>query len=150
MSPTVWRVGTAPANSGMASRASRTALAVMRVKANGVWNLGSAWAWGSTSRRMCSSNARWRSSVVGRPRDAKSSTQRMPELSSFRPVRTASRPHPKVVAARRAEPPQYAFVISAGNRRRLCPVSSVAANRIACFASSVRSAVTASSVRPSL
>jgi hypothetical protein len=42
MSPTVWRVGTLPANSGTASNASRTALAVMRVYANAVWNLGSA------------------------------------------------------------------------------------------------------------
>ena len=150
MSPTVWRVGTAPASSGMARNASRTAWAVMRVKAKAVWNLGSAWACGPTRRRMCSSSAGCFSSAVGRPRDAKSSPQRMPERSSWSPVWTASRPQPTVVSARRADPPQYVFAISAWNRRRSCPVSRVAASRMARRASSVRSAVTASSVKSML
>ena len=106
MSPTVCRVGTLPANAGMARRASRTARAVTRVYANGVWNLGSAWDWWSTRRRMCSSSSGWRSSVAVRPRASSASTHRMPDRSSFSPVCTASRPQPNVVSASRADPPQ--------------------------------------------
>lgn len=126
---------------------SRTAWAVILVKAKGVWNLGSAWLSGSTSASIRCAISGYFSSVFRRPRAEKLSTQEIPLRCSWSPLFTASRPQPNTSSARRGLPSQYRTATSAWNCRRRAPVSFLAADRIVSRIDAVSSSDIASSLR---
>src|SRR5512135_691938 len=70
------------------------------------------------------------SSLRSRPRAAKFSRHRTPWWRSCNPVWTVSRPQPKRRSAWRALPPHSSVATSARNKRRWCPVSRLAPDRI--------------------